>query len=141
MSDVLRDNELGVPITGKRHVSFTRCPEVAAYWADAGPRDWDEGRGGIISVDRQKLAAHHRIRHDNYWGTREEAEEYVLAPVANLANCIVGTFWLDELTAGVGLMPPRRPMGERYMPATSLAAVVREATRTVRLKELVEPVL
>jgi len=128
MARILRDNELGMPISQEKMVWLTRSPEVAAYWADVGPRDWDEGRGGIIALDRDKLATRHSIYPYAYCrgatGEQDEMEEYLFAPIEDLSRYVAATFWLDELSPGEGVRPPRIPRGKHYMPATSLAHVM-----------------
>lgn len=132
MAAILRDNELGVPGSGYPSISFTRCPDVAARFANVGPRDWDEGRGGIIAIDRRKLASRHQIHTYFEEAPVYEAEEYVDAPIENLSSYIVGTFWLDELVPGAGLMPPRRVCRNYEGPATSLAVIARRMRRLAR---------
>ena len=56
---------------GQPKVSFTRTPEVAAYFALL-ERDDDEGRGSVFIFDRQSLERRYNFKPDPkvYWHTR-----------------------------------------------------------------------
>ena len=96
MGAILIDDELGVPRSGERTVYLTRCPEVAAHWAQLGPGERDEGRGGIIVLDRRKLAELYGPQLSEGLAGFGEHEERIVAPVTNLSTFLVGAFWLDE---------------------------------------------
>jgi len=74
-TDVLLPSESGVSA-----VSFTRSPEVAAYFALLH-RDADEELGAVLVFDRQSLRCRHRVEphHDPIWDNkkcrRDESEE------------------------------------------------------------------
>ena len=69
---------------GHPKVSFTRAPEVAAYWALL-ERDYDEGRGSVFIFDRQSLKRRYKVKANPevYWHTKtlfhDEAEEEIWA--------------------------------------------------------------
>jgi hypothetical protein len=76
-------------------VSFTRSPDIAAYWAFV-PRDGDDGRGAILIFDRQSLRCRYRIEsfHDPIWDTEtfrnNEMEERICGDVVDIGNHLVG---------------------------------------------------
>lgn len=109
MSAILADDELCLGV-GSAGVSLTRCPDVAAYHASNGPRDWDDGRGAIIVLDQDRLRAKYRRYpiNDEFWIVGTEAEERVDEPVSRLSDCAVGYVWLDSVCPGIGLKEPRR---------------------------------
>jgi hypothetical protein len=78
-TDVLLPSECGCIQTA---VSFTRSPEVAAYFALL-PRDADEELGAVLVFDRQSLRCRHRVEphHDPIWDNkkcrRDESEELI----------------------------------------------------------------
>src|SRR5262245_3007481 len=80
---------------GDPKVSFTRSPEVAAYWALMG-RDDDEGRGSVLIFDRQSLERRYKIKAipEVYWLTNtlfhDEAEEQIWANVTDVGNHLIG---------------------------------------------------
>src|SRR5262249_13833457 len=53
---------------GDPKVSFTRSPEVAAYWALL-ERNYDEGRGSVFIFDRQSLKRRYKVKANPevYW--------------------------------------------------------------------------
>lgn len=54
---------------GGQTVSFTRSPDVAAYWATL-PRDDDEGGGAVLVFDRASLRARYKLECiDDSWTT------------------------------------------------------------------------
>jgi hypothetical protein len=75
-TDVLLPSELGVA------VSFTRSPEVAAYFALLHGDD-DEELGAVLVFDCQSLRYRHRVEphHDPIWDNkkcrRDESEELI----------------------------------------------------------------
>lgn len=53
--------------SGVQTVSFTRSPDVAAYWATL-PRDDDEGAGAVLVFDRASLKARYKLECvDDSW--------------------------------------------------------------------------
>jgi hypothetical protein len=76
-------------------VSFTRSPEVAAYWALL-ERDDDEGRGSLFIFDRQSLERRYKVEANPevYWHTKtlfhDEAEEEIWANVIDIGNHLIG---------------------------------------------------
>ena len=58
---ILKTGVLFYSDPGDPKVSFTRSPEVAAYWALL-ERDYDEGRGSVFVFDRQSLNADTRSK-------------------------------------------------------------------------------
>ena len=80
---------------GHPKVSFTRAPEVAAYWALL-ERDYDEGRGSVFIFDRQSLKRRYKVKANPevYWHTKtlfhDEAEEEILANVTDIGNHLIG---------------------------------------------------
>jgi hypothetical protein len=77
---VLRMNTLFYSHPGSAQVSFTRSPEVAAYWTLL-ERDNDEGKGAILVFNRSKLRNRYRLDpyHDPIWDSPsvDEMEEWV----------------------------------------------------------------
>jgi hypothetical protein len=127
MAAILRDDELGSPVDLTRSIYFSADPEVAAYWAGIA-RDYDEGRGGIIAVDRSKLAASFALSSEDCGpdDAMYSADAIVEAPLEGLSQYIVATFWADELAPGHGLWALPRRYGEEEALAISLQRVVRE---------------
>ena len=80
---------------GDPKVSFTRSPEVAAYWALL-ERDDDEGRGSVFIFDRQSLERRYKVEANPqvYWHTNtlfhDEAEEEIWANVTDIGNHLIG---------------------------------------------------
>lgn len=57
LANILLHEELATSIIGDPAVHLTSCPEEAAAYATAGPRPFDDGRGAIIVLDRDRLEA------------------------------------------------------------------------------------
>ena len=80
---------------GKPQVSFTRSPEVAAYFALL-ERDDDEGRGSVFIFDRQSLERRYKVEANPEvdWHTKtlfhDEAEEEIWANVIDIGNRLIG---------------------------------------------------
>jgi hypothetical protein len=80
---------------GDPKVSFTRSPEVAAYWA-LMERDDDEGRGSVLIFDRQSLERGYKIEANPevWWHTNtlfhDEAEEEIWANVVDVGDHLIG---------------------------------------------------
>src|SRR6516162_11413885 len=80
---------------GQPKVSFTRSPEVAAYFALL-ERDDDEGRGSVFVFDRQSLASHYKIKCNPqvYWhgdtAFHDEAEEQIFDNVTKIGDHLIG---------------------------------------------------
>jgi len=80
---------------GQPKVSFTRSPEVAAYWALL-ERDDDEGRGSVFIFERQSLERRYKVVANPkvYWHTKtlfhDEAEEEIWANVIDIGNHLIG---------------------------------------------------
>ena len=76
-------------------MSFTRSPEVAAYFALLG-RDDDEGRGSVFIFDRQSLERRYKVEANPEvdWHTNtlfhDEAEEEIWANVIDIGNHLIG---------------------------------------------------
>jgi hypothetical protein len=76
-------------------VSFTRSPEVAAYFALL-ERDDDEGRGSVFIFDRQSLERRYKVEANPEvdWHTKtlfhDEAEEDIWANVIDIGNHLIG---------------------------------------------------
>jgi hypothetical protein len=92
---ILKTGVLFYSDPGDPKVSFTRSPEVAAYWALL-ERDYDEGRGSVFIFDRQSLERRHKVEANPevYWHTNtlfhDEAEEEVWANVIDIGNHVIG---------------------------------------------------
>ena len=87
---ILRAGVLFTPYPGEPKISFTRSPEVAAYFA-VMKRFNDEGRGAILVFDRDSLHSRHRMelaRSDTGWGY--EAEEEIWENITDLSKHLVG---------------------------------------------------
>jgi hypothetical protein len=80
---------------GDPKVSFTRSPEVAAYWALL-ERDYDEGRGSVFIFDRQSLERRYKVEANPevYRLTNtlfhDEAEEAIWSNVIDIGNHLIG---------------------------------------------------
>jgi hypothetical protein len=80
---------------GQPKVSFTRSPEVAAYFALL-ERDDDEGRGSVFIFDRQSLERRYKVEANPEvdWHTKtlfhDEAEEEIWANVIDIGNHLIG---------------------------------------------------
>jgi hypothetical protein len=94
-------------------VSFTRSPDVAAYWA-AVPRDDDEEAGAILVFDRPSLKARYKLEciHDDwierppnaneFWRAKhDECEEMVFGRHVEIAPHLIGLI--------SGTIEPRSP--------------------------------
>ena len=68
---ILKTGVLFYSDPGDLKVSFTRSPEVAAYFALL-ERDDDEGRGSIFIFDRQSLERRYKVEPNPevYWHTK-----------------------------------------------------------------------
>ena len=133
MSAILRDDELGAPIVGESSVFFSTSPDIAGFWA-CFCRPFDEGRAGLIALDRSKLAAKFSITPVQHFPEPFYRGEAIDAPLEGLSEFIVATLWLDELRPGWGMATSPTPEGEQpYMPAISLASVARELRDLRRL--------
>jgi hypothetical protein len=93
-TSILRTGVLFAPGLGK--ISFTRSPEVAAYWA-LQKRHPDEGRGAILLFDRNALGCRYAISpahekwvevSERYW--HDEAEEEVWTDIVNISRYLIG---------------------------------------------------
>ena len=84
-------------------VSFTRSPEVAAYWAASVPRDDDEGAGAILVFDRASLRTRYRLEcHADGWARIDEFEERVRARNVEIAPHLIGL-----VTASMASLSPK----------------------------------
>jgi hypothetical protein len=87
--------------SGDPVVSFSRSPEVAAYWADV-TRDDDEGRGAVFVFDRRSLAARYRLEpfHDPIWdmptSRSDEMEERVWLTNIAIAPHLIGFVEMEK---------------------------------------------
>jgi hypothetical protein len=92
---ILKTGVLFYSDPGDPKVSFTRSPEVAAYWALL-ERDDDEGRGSVFIFDRQSLERRYRLEANPevYWHSNtlfhDEAEEEIWANVIDVGNHLIG---------------------------------------------------
>ena len=92
---ILKTGVLFYSDPGDPKVSFTRSPEVAAYWALL-ERDYDEGCGSVFIFDRQSLERRYKIEANPevYWLTNtlfhDEAEEQIWANVTDIGNHLIG---------------------------------------------------
>jgi len=87
---ILRAGVLFTPFPGEPKISFTRSPEIAAYFALL-ERFNDEGCGTILVFDRDSLHSRHKIklvRCDTGWG--HEAEEEIWDEIPDVAKHLVG---------------------------------------------------
>ena len=92
---ILKTGVLFYSDPGHPKVSFTRSPEVAAYWALL-ERDDDEGRGSVFIFDRQSLERRYKVEANPEvdWHTKtlfhDEAEEEIWANVIDIGNHLIG---------------------------------------------------
>src|SRR5262245_40013711 len=92
---ILKTGVLFYSDPGQPTVSFTRSPEVAAYFALL-ERDNDEGRGSVFICDRQSLERRYKIEANPEvdWHTKtlfhDEAEEEIWANVIDIGNHLIG---------------------------------------------------
>jgi hypothetical protein len=99
---ILKTGVLFYSDPGQPKVSFTRSPEVAAYWALL-ERDDDEGRGSVFIFDRQSLERRYKVKANPkvYWHTKtlfhDEAEEEIWTNVIDIGNHLI---WLVSGPAG-----------------------------------------
>jgi hypothetical protein len=101
-TSVLRTGVLFTSEPGLGKISFTRLPEVAAYWALMERRP-DEGCGAIFLFDREALRCRYKIEpvhekwvevNGRYW--HDEAEEEVWTNIANIRRYLVGYISTQE---------------------------------------------
>jgi hypothetical protein len=80
---------------GSNSVSFTRSPDVAAYWA-AMLREDDEGVGAILIFDRPSLRAKYALEplYDDL-ARRDEFEEVVFGRDVEIAPHLIGLVTLE----------------------------------------------
>jgi hypothetical protein len=99
-TSILRTGVLFAPGFGK--ISFTRSPEVAAYWA-LMERCPDEGRGAILIFDRTALGCRYALTpvHEQwvevggrYW--HDEAEEEVWTDIVNIGRYLIGHVFTED---------------------------------------------
>jgi hypothetical protein len=88
-ASIVRSGMLLFATGGDPVISFSRSPEVAAYWADM-PRDDDEGRGAVFVFDRRSLAARYRIEPFRWGGADDEMEERVWLTNIAIAPHLIG---------------------------------------------------
>jgi hypothetical protein len=99
-ASIARSGMLLFALAGDPVASFSRSPEVAAYWADM-PRDDDEGRGAVFVFDRCSLATRYRLElfHDPIWDTptfrNDEMEERVWLTNIAVAPHLIGVVETD----------------------------------------------
>ena len=92
---ILKTGVLFYSDPGQPKVSFTRSPEVAAYFALL-ERDYDEGRGSVFIFDRQSLERRYKVEANPKvdWHTKtlfhDEAEEEIWANVIDIGNHLIG---------------------------------------------------
>ena len=92
---ILKTEVLFYSDPGHPKVSFTRSPEVAAYFALL-ERDYDEGRGSVFIFDRQSLERRYKVEANPEvdWHTNtlfhDEAEEEIWANVIDIGNHLIG---------------------------------------------------
>jgi hypothetical protein len=92
---ILKTGVLFYSDPGQPKVSFTRSPEVAAYFALL-ERDDDEGRGSVFIFDRQSLERRYKVEANPEvdWHTKtllhDEAEEEIWANVIDIGNHLIG---------------------------------------------------
>ena len=89
--------------SGGQTLSFTRSPDVAAYWA-ALPRDDDEGAGAVLVFDRASLRARYKLeciddsweadpsKFNEFWraAAHDEFEEQVCSRNVEIAPHLIG---------------------------------------------------
>lgn len=128
---ILRDNELAAT-TNDDAVYFTRRPDLAYRHALLPKYDFDEGRGAVFVLDRDRLAKDYRLEKSANKRRRrrsEGADETILGPVTDLSIYVVGVFRLEDVAPGLGICDPRTPHGEPYVP-------VAKATRRLLAERL-----
>jgi hypothetical protein len=92
---ILKTQTLLRPAVGTYTVSFTRSPEVAAYWA-LMVRDVDDGRGSVFIFDRQSLERQYKIEANPevFWHNdttfHDEAEELIFDDVTKIGDHLIG---------------------------------------------------
>ena len=80
---------------GDQKVCLTRNAECAAYWA-LMTRDNDEGRGSVLSFDRDSLERRYRIEANPevYWHSEtlfhDELEEEIWSNVLDISDHLIG---------------------------------------------------
>lgn len=140
LSHIVADDELAAPLDGNGAIYFSRCPDEASWHAATRRYDFDDGRGAIIALDRQRLAANYKIHPLQIRDASGQSEagtvEYIAAPLHDLSDYVVGILRLEHVTPGLGLTPPRTPNGERYVPVE----VTLRAWLANELRELVNDI-
>ena len=107
---------------GGQTVSFTRSPDVAAYWATL-PRDDDEGAGAVLVFDRASLRARYKLECiDDSWeadpsefnelwrAKHDECEEQVWGRSIEIAPHLIGL-----ISAPIEPKPPKSRAIKRAM--------------------------
>jgi hypothetical protein len=85
VENVLDDRILYPPLHCDPTISFTRSAEIAAYVALLPGRANDLYSGGVLVIDRRRLARYHRLEHFTY------KEERVWEEPVVLTHLLIGT--------------------------------------------------
>lgn len=98
-SIILAENRIRMAPLGDICVSMTRSRKYAESWAIMD-RDYDDGVGHILVLDRDKLRCRYRIECvDHSSGDpREEAEEAVFRDITDLDRYLVDVYRVGEVT-------------------------------------------
>lgn len=96
---IIHENRLTCRTVGHLAISFTRSPEIAAYWALLY-RDSEEARGAVLVIDRTRLRCRYRLLpyHDTFWDEQgkitNEFEECVPdRSVKCLSDYLIAVIW------------------------------------------------
>lgn len=98
---ILGSNTILVPDSGIEAISFTRSPEVAAYWAIL-PRDRHDELPGVFVFDRSRLRTRYKLEPFNYF------EGSVVHLADEMEERIVGRNieGLERLLIGLAVLQP-----------------------------------
>jgi hypothetical protein len=95
VEDVLDDRILYPPLHCDPAISFTRSAEIAAYFALMPGRVNDLYSGGVLVLDRRRLARYHCLEHFTYKDDEDkylhENEERVWDERVVLKHLLIGT--------------------------------------------------
>lgn len=151
LSHIMTDDELAPPRHHDGATHFTRNPNVALWYAERQRYDFDDGRGAIIVVDRDRLEPHYALNEGQPDAEVDRDEtKWVAAPLRDLSTYVVGILRLEDLQPDLGVGPPRIPKCKPYVPVepSTRQGLAREARSFMRrhphnhpLKKALEAVL
>jgi hypothetical protein len=120
LTHILAADELSATLRSDGDIFFSRCPNGALGYAEKHRYDFDDGRGAIIAIDRQRLEASYDVfrarEARNANAVDDGLTEWIFAPLEDLSTFVVGILRLEDLHPALGVSAPRRPACDPYVP-------------------------